>query len=207
MKYRSPLPVRKFRRAFTLVEMLVVMVIIAILAGLILSGAGYAQKTAAKKRAASEIVAMEAALESYKGDNGIYPQTDVTDDLDPRAKGDPITYKTASLTLYRALSGDRNLDRKVTDEDGELDIDGSSLSPPPSPSTAPKQYMEFNPNMLEPSGGTDTVTALLDPFGSSYGYSTAFQTSSSKGYNPTFDLWSTSGKTATADSPQWITNW
>ena len=82
-----------------------------------------------------------------------------------------------------------------------------------------------------PSTRSGNVLGISDPWGSSYGYSTANQdyqdevngtgkytTPNSgakvRGYNPTFDLWSTSGKT-TAPTPgtstdmtlQWIKNW
>src|SRR5438045_9545936 len=62
------------RRAFTLIELLIVISIIIILAGLILSTVGYVQKKGARSRAEAEIAAMSAALESYKADNGIYPR-------------------------------------------------------------------------------------------------------------------------------------
>lgn len=65
---------RKSSSAFTLIELLVVIAIIAILAGLILSTAGYVQKKGAMSRAEAEIAALSAALESYKADNGEYPQ-------------------------------------------------------------------------------------------------------------------------------------
>lgn len=65
---------RKISSAFTLIELLVVIAIIAILAGLILSTAGYVQKKGATSRAEAEIAALSAALESYKADNGEYPQ-------------------------------------------------------------------------------------------------------------------------------------
>ncbi len=58
---------------FTLIELLVVIAIIAILAGLILSTAGFVQKKGATSRAEAEIAALSAALESYKADNGDYP--------------------------------------------------------------------------------------------------------------------------------------
>lgn len=58
---------------FTLIELLVVMAIIAILAGLVLSTAGYVQKKGATSRAEAEIAALSAALESYKADMGDYP--------------------------------------------------------------------------------------------------------------------------------------
>lgn len=63
-------------KGFTLIELLVVIAIIAILAGLILNTAGYVQKKGAMARAEAEIAALSAALESYKADNGEYPQVE-----------------------------------------------------------------------------------------------------------------------------------
>src|SRR5258705_8771185 len=65
--------------AFTLLELMVVIGIIIVLAGLVLSTAGYARKKGARARAETEIAAMSAACENYKADNGIYPRTSVTD--------------------------------------------------------------------------------------------------------------------------------
>src|SRR5207247_5811154 len=65
--------------AFTLIELIVVVTVITILAGLVLSTVGYARKKGARARAETEIAAMSAACESYKADNGIYPRTSVTD--------------------------------------------------------------------------------------------------------------------------------
>ena len=59
--------------AFTIIELLIVMTIILVLAGLILATAGYVQKKGARSRTEAEIAAISAALESYKADNGIYP--------------------------------------------------------------------------------------------------------------------------------------
>ena len=101
--------------AFTLIELIVVVGIIIVLAGLVLSTAGYARKKSARARAETEIAAISAACENYKADNGIYPRdTTTTDVLDARLSGNPSAYQTASLYLYKQLSGDssaRDADR------------------------------------------------------------------------------------------------
>jgi prepilin-type N-terminal cleavage/methylation domain-containing protein len=168
---------------FTIVEVLVAMAIILVLAGLILATSSYVSNQGARSRAEVEIAAMSAALENYKTDNGVYP-SDIT--IDARTIGDPAQYQTASATLFKNLSGDLN-------GDGQSDPGVTS-------------YMAFKPNQ---TGGTTAPFFVKDPFGNSYGYSTIFQTDSTKGYNPTFDLWSTVG-TSTTGTPNpmpWVKNW
>ena len=177
---------------FTLIELIVVVSIIAILVGLLLSIAGYARNKAARARAETEIAALSAACESYKTDNGVYPrEASSTDMLDARLSGNPSSYQTASLYLYKQLSGDFAANRTPTG----------------------KGYMVFKPNMLFPADQTQNVLYIHDPFSNSYGYSTiqAATQDTTKGYNPTFDLWSTvsltSSPPAAADQNQWIKNW
>jgi general secretion pathway protein G len=178
--------------AFTLIELLVVIAIIIVLAGLVLSTVGYVQKKGARSRAETEIAAMSAACESYKADNGIYPRDATTSDvLDARNSGNPANYQSASLYLYTQLSG-TNADR--------------------TPITGARSYFAFKPNQLSPSDQAQPVEFIRDPFGNSYGYSTANQANPATGYNPTFDLWSTSGLSANPTdpdtiTPQWIKNW
>src|SRR5438034_11622777 len=83
--------------AFTLLELIVVVGIILILAGLVLSTAGYARKKGARARAETEIAAMSAALESYKADNATYVRNTDTDGLDAQTSGNPCAYRDASL--------------------------------------------------------------------------------------------------------------
>ena len=207
------------------------MTIILILAGLVLATSGYVQRKGARSRTEAEIAALSAALESYKADNGVYPRgqstskppwdpnlgpsqypiaTTGTDDLNARVNGGPREpiYQYASRYLYEQLSGDVN-----------LTLFQIPLVPPK------KSYFDFKPSMLwlipDKEGNSIGLSYILDPFGNSYGYSTAYQADidaginpPNRGYNPTFDLWSTVGETGPKNGEtfadyqlRWIKNW
>ena len=194
-RYKRALP-RDSCSAFTIIELLIVMAVIIVLAGLVLGTSNYVQKKGARSRAEAEIAAMSAALESYKADNGIYPDSpglDARTDFYPNA-GNKAAYETASQALYIALSSDTNLNR--TKENTETG----------------KSYFAFKANMLSPQQQDLAVTGIRDPFGNTYGYSTANQADPNKGYNPTFDLWSTAGNRDVSESEavylaRWVKNW
>jgi prepilin-type N-terminal cleavage/methylation domain-containing protein len=214
------LPLRR-DRGFTLIEMLTVMLIIAILASLILGVNALVQNKAARSRAEGEIHTLSMGCENYKVDNGTYPRTGDTDALSPREDGNPASgdgakkYQDASKDLYKALSGDTS---------------------PKDPDFKPdeKIYLPdfFKPNVLaakkDGDGKIIEVKYIQDPFGQSYGYSTAgaqeeedflkqlrkkpdtSRPASRRGYNPTFDLWSTGGSTGgvtAKDQGKWVKNW
>src|SRR4051812_30300321 len=69
--------------AFTILELLIVITIIVILAGLTIATMGYVSGKARRSRAEAEIAAISAALENYKADNGAYPRDAATDALLP----------------------------------------------------------------------------------------------------------------------------
>ena len=184
--------------AFTLIELVVVFALILVLTGLVLSTAGYARKKGARARAETEIAALSAACESYKADNGVYPSNGDTNNLDARTSGNSSSpsYNLTSLALYNLLFGATNGSR--------------------TPDPGKRSYFVFKPNMLSPANQALNVLFIQDPFGNSYGYSTiqAATGDTTKGYNPTFDLWSTAGLTTNPPSsgtdtitPQWIKNW
>jgi type II secretory pathway pseudopilin PulG len=181
--------------AFTLIELVLVVGIITVLSALVLSTVGYARKKGARARAETEIAAMSAACENYKADNAVYPNstgTGGTDGLDPSTTN-PANYEMPCRYMYGEISGDR-------------DFDGI-------PDTNARPYMAFKEisllrvDMSNPPSSSNRVTAIRDPFGNSYGYSTMKASGGASGYNPTFDLWSITDGVAGTDQTKWIKNW
>ena len=202
MKDRSP-------RAFTLVEMIVVIAVIIALSGLVATGAVIASRNASRNRALGEMKEMAGALSDYKRDNGSYPQTSDTDLLDPQKHFDPasgsdsVLYQKANRDLYKALTGDTNLT-------GQRTLGANS-------------YHTFPARQLSIVNGS--VRYIQDPFGYCYGYSTAgakaeayYQSqirtdpsiprpSQTAGFDPDFDLWSTAGGTTATQQAKWLKKW
>jgi len=137
-------PCRGQRRcsAFTLIELVLVVGIIIVLAGLVLSTVGYARKKGARARAETEIAAMSAACENYKADNAVYPAYSGT---------------TGAHALYQGLSGDGN------------DAIGGATASTGTPGSSGKSYMTLKPNMLSPNP-PDATTRVIDPFSNDYNY-------------------------------------
>jgi prepilin-type N-terminal cleavage/methylation domain-containing protein len=193
--------IRPLRRlgAFTLIELLTVMAVIAVLAGLILSISGFVTHKAATARAQSEIGALSLACENYKTDNGAYPslvpptgpgasttgssiinvsqdQSNVpSDNLDPRSMGKPsnnnYTGATAQGTQVGYTAASLELYVALT---GDVSLSGTGGG------QGTKNYIsDFRQDAYGRAytnasvSGTNPVQYLGDPFGNPYGYSTA----------------------------------
>ena len=150
--------------AFTLIELIVVVGIIAILAALVLSTVGYARKKGARARAETEIAAMSAACENYKADNGVFPSNSrqYNRSLDATTMNSATRVPTPILTmdiqrraciLYINLAGDISGDRSTIRLEELHSVQAK--------------------HAITRRAATGTVTAISDPFGNSYGYSTA----------------------------------
>jgi len=92
--------------AFTLLEILTVIAIIAVLASLTFGGMSYYGDKMKFSRTEVLIASIERALEDYKSDNGFYPQN-ITD-----VDGNLLT--TYTEQVYVALYGDGVLTRNAT---------------------------------------------------------------------------------------------
>jgi type II secretory pathway pseudopilin PulG len=201
---------KKRRASFTLVELLTVIAIIAILCALTLTAASGLWAKSLRSRAAGEIKAMSGALEGYKIDNAIYPNTNVatgtvmsSSPLVTNTAANPYfstlfdgtgaNYKKTSQVLFLALSGQTNF----------TDIPGGA-----------KVYMTFKRNQVGDPNGTSTGASYIqDPWGYSYAYSIGTggggaTTNYPYNGNGFYDLWSTGGTTTNAPNANvWINNW
>lgn len=98
-------------RGFTLIEMLAVITIIVILAGMTLAGLQFVKDKQAREKCKVQVQLLCKSIEDYKLDNGAYPTA------------------TNSNELYKALFWDTNNDGKGADTDTTQKIYCAELDP------------------------------------------------------------------------------
>lgn len=117
------LPLRA-HSAFTLVELLGVIAIIGILAGLTLGAAGAVRRAGASSQAKGEISALQAACERYYADKTAYP---AFTNQSPENSFNPSSYTNGSKFLFTNLFGATSVSNNPTG----------------------KRYFEPKPNMVQ----------------------------------------------------------
>jgi len=173
-------PSRRHPAAFSLIELMAVITIIIILAGIVVGGLGYVNEKQARDKAKVQIAMLSKAIEEYKLDMGVYP-------------GTTAAYGGTAAT---AVGGDTSqvLYNALFYEGYQYT---NPATPPPSwPATrATKIYLpELDPRNSK-VGWVDPVTSqtppagtnvkLKDPWGNPYFYRVG-----ANAQNPDFDLWS-----------------
>jgi prepilin-type N-terminal cleavage/methylation domain-containing protein len=92
--------------AFTLIELLAVITIIGILAGLTLGAAGAVRRHGATSTAKAEVAALQAACDRYFADNNLYPSNT---SVNPASSVAPTGYTAAGQVLFTNLVGSATL--------------------------------------------------------------------------------------------------
>jgi len=134
---------RKSGQAFTLVELLGVIVVIGILAGITLGGAGAVRRQAAVGQAKAEIAALEAACARFQSELGFYPSNT---SANPTTAFNPSGYSAAGSALFTNLFGTNQFNRAA----------------------GTKRYFEPKASMVS---STNTANPyFIDPWGYAYGY-------------------------------------
>jgi prepilin-type N-terminal cleavage/methylation domain-containing protein len=130
--------------AFTLIELLAVITIIGILAGLTLGAAGAVRRHGATSTAKAEVAALQAACDRYFADNNLYPSNT---SIDPSKSFTPTVYTNAGQILFANLVGSDKLSSAPTS----------------------KRYFEPKPSMVYTNANVST-NYFIDPWGYAYGY-------------------------------------
>jgi prepilin-type N-terminal cleavage/methylation domain-containing protein len=208
---------RRSPAAFTLMELLIVISIMALLASLTMMGFSSAQVNASRNRTSAFHRAIMSGLEAYHSDNGEYPE--------PRSGGKTTNFGKGqyeiggALMLYQALSGDGDDEIKSSSgsrnrSNGKIDNDKE---------IAEIKLKEMPREMWKSTSSDEWV--IVDGFGHPFQYTYPKHTGAAAGtpstttVNTTYDLWSYAEddkhtqKTSLGDkqdvniSGKWIKNW
>lgn len=152
------------RSGFTLIELMAVITIIILLAGLVVGGMGFVSDRQAKEKAKTQIALLSKALEEYKLDNGIYPPT--SNSNNPPESNTSILFKA----LYWEGAADSTGTKKI-------------YLPQLDPTNNKQGWIK----------GAGQSATIIDPWSSHYRYRTATNSKgepNKDAQNPDFDLWS-----------------
>ncbi len=96
--------INKPPQAFTIVEMLTVILVVMVLAALTLGSTGYVMKKAGRARAQAQLALLQSCLENYHADNGDYPRGNIVPEF--VAAGYPEKYFTEYLWAVSKVPAD-----------------------------------------------------------------------------------------------------
>jgi prepilin-type N-terminal cleavage/methylation domain-containing protein len=169
------------RPAFTLIELMAVITIIVILAGLVVGGLGYVNERQARSKAQVQIALLSKALEEYKLDMGQYPG----DAANTTAAGTGVTQQLYTALFYEGYEYSTKTPPPTTWEKtvGSVTVPKATkiYLPDLNPKTS-KQGWVTNTATITPSL---TAPGIVDPWGKEYRYRKG-----TTAMNPDFDLWS-----------------
>jgi len=152
------------RSAFTLIELLAVMAIIAILVSLSVGLVRGAQQRAAIARSRGDLAALAQALEAYKQFYGDYPQTGNAGQA-PVVVGAVVAQSQAQALLFNALTGVYGPTNFAARRNGPVLVELSKLR-----SEVTIIDVTFGVPQGSPPAKLAVANAFLDPWGNRYMY-------------------------------------
>jgi prepilin-type N-terminal cleavage/methylation domain-containing protein len=170
------LPQRRAPSGFSLMEMLVVVALIVILAGLTIAGLAFVNEKVARNKATVQIKLLESAIQDYDADNRKFPASD------------DATGEKGSEVLFKALYQD-GFDAKSS---GSTD---SKIYLPDLDPTLNKEGKGGQQWIRAGVGGANSQ--IIDPWGHPYLYRTGKDAK-----NVDFDVWSKGKDGKTNDDPK-----
>lgn len=157
-------------RGFTLVELIAVITIIILLAGMVVGGISYVRDRQDREKAKVQIALLSKAIEEYKLDMGVYPG----------AVDNTPTEGDVSEQLYMALFFEGYEASQSTDASTSTDKATKIYLAELDPTTSKQGWVEKST-----TGTPNPELKIVDPWGNPYYYRKG-----SNAENPDFDLWS-----------------
>ena len=130
------------RKAFTLVELLTVMAVIAILAAITFGISAGVYERQARTKAQAELSSLASALEAYRSEHGAYPEAPGTD------------WNANAVILFDALTG-------------QIEPDGDAITPR---GRAFVDISKYDLETEGSDGDIPDESRFLDPWGNPYAY-------------------------------------
>jgi len=218
-------PVTRRPGAFTLVEMLVVIAIIALLASLTIGAYTFAMRDSKRRTTMGSMTAIKAALDDYEVQFGEFPQPASTGDFVEIVAGKSYDISGAAC-LYQALRGDGYDQIAGVSSGAGGDSSSASDGKVEGQEELSKMIFKEMPDTMWSKRGSTFF--LIDAFARPFQYIKAVPQTPNNNQsgggepttvNPTYDLWSYADDDVnidkrsidTVDSPElgrkWITNW
>lgn len=138
---------------FTLLELLTVIAIIIILAGILIPAIGIVRQKAKAARAQADIESLSVALKMYEADFGAFPEA-VNPNQFKKDLGEKLTVGTATYGPYMEFKSKDTSGYTFNDPWGKPYV----YTVPGSHNTASFDIYSFGPNKTDNQGGYDDIT-------------------------------------------------
>ena len=152
------------KNGFTLIELIMVISIIAVLAGLLIPIIGYARTLSKNAKCTSQLGTIKASLSLYKDANGFYPEAFGAPDVYAAEFKSGTTYKPASAINWDAIA--RALLEQLRSVDRGSYSSENSLRDPFTGGGTTSKFIRYRPAKFYPltNPTVPDVTLMIDSY-------------------------------------------